>query len=51
MAAFVSRHRRYLRLFALGRRCEPDLEAGRRARRAVRVAGTFFVGSGLTAGP
>jgi hypothetical protein len=53
--------RAYLRLFALGRRFEPDREgrrfepdreADRRVRRAGRFfAGTFLLGSGLTAGP
>jgi hypothetical protein len=52
--------RRYLRLFALGRRFEPDREgrrfepdreADRRVRRAGRFAGTFLLGSGSTAGP
>jgi hypothetical protein len=37
----------YFPRFALGRRCEAD----RRARRVGRFAGTFLVGSGLTAGP
>ena len=39
--------RSYFPLFAPGRRCEPD----RRVRRVGRFAGTFLVGSGLTAGP
>src|SRR5262245_39286077 len=39
------------RFFARGRRFEPDRELDRRGRRAGRFAGTFLLGSGLTAGP